>query len=334
MEGVSYDLTPAQKASAVGRYFASSLAGYPLLVNLEVTRRCNARCDFCRYWSTPAAEVELGDYLPVVRALRPSAVVFTGGEPLLRRDLETVVANIRAAFPAMYLSTVTNSAALTVDRGLALWTAGLNQITVSMDFPDARHDAARGIPGLARRIRRVVPGLIARGLNNVVIQTVIKSDNLDCAADVVHWALSVGARVSVSAYTSAKNGNDAHAVGAGQRQALQALVDDLVALRRSGAPLASSTYYLQHIPEFFERGTIDGCLAGRRFVTVTPGGTVLRCSESSDGCPYTEWRPGRFGATACGACWVPCRGETQAPLTWERLRQVGSLYKGSRPRVA
>jgi MoaA/NifB/PqqE/SkfB family radical SAM enzyme len=210
----------------------------------------------------------------------------------------------------------------------------LNQLTVSLDFPDERHDIARGIPGLVRRICRVVPELVGRGLNNVVIQTVVKSDNLDVAGGVVDWAIATGARVSVSAYTSAKNGNDAHTIGATQQSALRRLVDHLLALKHSGAPIVSSTFYLQHIPEFFERGTIDGCLAGQKFVTVTPGGTVVRCSESTDSCPYTNWRPGRFTATTCGACWVPCRGESQSPVTWERIRQVGSLYQGSRPRVA
>lgn len=322
------DLKPSQKALGAFRYFAASLAGYPTLVNLEVTQRCNARCDFCRYWHT-RAEARLDDYVPVIRKLRPSAVVFTGGEPLLRRDLERLVGDVRQAFPTVYLGTVTNGALLTVERGMKLWNAGLNQITVSLDFPDERHDVARGIPGLTERIRRTVPRLIAAGVSNLVIQTVIKADNIDCIPAVVGWATSVGARASLSAYTATKNGNEAHNLEPSQQGTLRRLVDEMTRLRCSGAEMVSSTYFLQRIPEYFEQGGVGGCRSGKDFVRVTPSGEVSRCSEFSAGCHYTAWEPGHFGPTDCGACWVPCRSETQAPITWERIRQIASMYKSA-----
>ncbi len=318
---------PGWSAKAAGalRFLTARLAGYPTLVNLEVTRKCNARCDFCRYWRLPA-EQPLDDYLPVIRKLRPSVVAFTGGEPLLRRDLARLVGDIRRSYPCMYLTMVTNGALLTVERGLELWNAGLNQITVSLDFPDERHDRARGIPGLTRKIFRTVPELISAGIDNLVIQTVIKTENLDCVYDIIEWAASKDAHVSLSAYTAAKNGNDSHNVTPGQMSALHRLVGEAVSLKLRGGNIASSTYYLRRIPEYFETGGIGGCASGRKFVTVSPSGLVYRCSESPDGCHYTEWTPGRFGSTDCRACWVPCRGESQAPVNWERIKQVAALY--------
>jgi MoaA/NifB/PqqE/SkfB family radical SAM enzyme len=319
------NLTPKERTSAAFNYFSGRIAGYPALVNLEVTQRCNARCDFCRYWHTKA-EDRLDDYVPVLRKLRPSAVIFTGGEPLLRLDLERLVGDARAAFPWMFMGTVTNGALLTVERGMKLWNAGLNQIMVSLDFPDERHDTARGIPGLTERIKRTVPQLIAAGISNVVIQTVIKSDNIDCVLDVVAWATSVGARVSVSSYTSTKSGNEAHHLEPSQLGKLKRLVDEMVRRKQTGAPISTSTYFMERIPEYCENGGIGGCVSGSKFVRVTPSGYVNRCSEFSDGCHYTEWNPGTFGATDCGACWVPCRGESQAPLTLDHIRQVATLY--------
>lgn len=319
------NLTPKERVSAAYRYLSGSLAGYPTLVNLEVTQRCNARCDFCRYWHTKA-EDRLDDYVPVLQKLRPSAVVFTGGEPLLRLDLERLVGDARAAFPWMFMGTVTNGALLTVERGMKLWNAGLNQIMVSLDFPDERHDTARGIPGLTERIRRTVPELIAAGVSNLVIQTVVKSDNIDCVPDVVAWATSVGARVSVSSYTATKSGNEAHEVKPDQMGMLNRLVDEMVRLKQSGAAITTSMHFMRRIPEYCQNGGIGGCLSGSKFVRVTPSGHINRCSEFSDGCHYTEWEPGYFGPTDCGACWVPCRGETQALFTWEHIRQVVTMY--------
>ncbi len=56
--------------------------------------RCNARCGFCDYWKTPAdaKATELKSFADAARFFNPMLVTFTGGEPLLRRDLEDLVA--------------------------------------------------------------------------------------------------------------------------------------------------------------------------------------------------------------------------------------------------
>lgn len=319
----------SRKISAAFRFPIVRCAGYPTLVNLEVTRRCNARCDFCRYWTT-RSETVLDDYGPVVRKLQPVVLVFTGGEALMRRDLERVVASVREASPTVFLSIVTNGWLLSVPRALALWKAGLDQITISLDFLDERHDRARGIPGLAQRILTTVPRLLEAGIDNVTLQSFIRRDNLDAIPDVVAWAREHGAKSVISAYTPAKTGVDNYSVTPDQMPELRALVDRLLAFKKAGWPIASSTYFLSGIVEFFERGEMMGCPAGRRFVTVSPAGEIQRCSEMPVECDYSQWTPGRFRSTNCGACWVPCRGESQAPLDWERVKQaVGSYHNRS-----
>src|SRR3712207_8031258 len=68
----------------------------PVLVHFEVTLRCNARCGFCDYWKTdPSARAhELASFADAARFFNPMLVTFTGGEPLLRRDLEAIVAPV------------------------------------------------------------------------------------------------------------------------------------------------------------------------------------------------------------------------------------------------
>jgi len=315
----------SRKISAAIRFPIVRCAGYPTLINLEVTRRCNARCDFCRYWATRSEQV-LDDYAPVVRKLQPVVLVFTGGEALMRRDLERIVASVRAASPTVFLGMVTNGWLLSVPRALALWKAGLDQITISLDFLDERHDRARGIPGLTQRILNTVPRLLEAGIDNVTLQSFIRRDNLDAIPDVVSWAREHGAKSVISAYTPAKTGVDKYSVTPDQMPELRALVDRLLALKKAGWPIASSTYFLSGIVEFFERGEMRGCPAGQRFVTVSPAGEIQRCSEMPVECDYSQWTPSRFQATDCGACWVPCRGESQAPLDWERVKQAVNSY--------
>jgi MoaA/NifB/PqqE/SkfB family radical SAM enzyme len=221
---------------------------------------------------------------------------------------------------------VTNGALLTVERGLALWNAGLDQLAVSLDFLDQRHDQARGIPGLTRHLLEVLPRLVRAGIGNLCLNTVIKADNLDCILDIVHWAKAHGVKVALSAYTSAKNGNQEHGVTPPKMASLRRLIDELVRLKRLNGWIASSTYYLSRIPEYFQESGIKGCPSGRTFVTVGPAGELSRCSEVPSDCSYVDWTPRRFGPTDCRACWVACRGESQAPLSWERVRQVAAHY--------
>ena len=77
-------------------------------------------------------------------------VTFTGGEPTLRKDLESiVVVACAAAAPLTYLQMITHGGMLSLERALSLWDAGIDQFNISLDYLDERHDAARGIPGLS-----------------------------------------------------------------------------------------------------------------------------------------------------------------------------------------
>ena len=310
---------------SAARYPFVRLSGYPLLVNLEVTRRCNARCDFCRYWHIQH-EPSLDDYVDVVRALHPVAVMFTGGEPLLRRDLEQLVARVRERCPFVYLGMVTNGALLTVERGLALWRAGLDQLGISLDFPDERHDAARGIPRLAARIRDVAPRLAAAGVQ-VVTQTVIKSDNLDCVLEVVHWAIANGLKVGISAYTAVKADNHDHDVGLHQREALRAIVDELLRLKRQTSAIASSSYYLRRIPEVLRLRRDHGVPGGARVPHRQPRRRNPALQRVTRGVPVA------------GVAARPVRSDRLSRVLDELPRRVSSAHRlganpAGRPRVS
>ncbi len=316
-----------RRIEAALRFPLARLAGYPLLVNLEVTRRCNARCGFCRYWHT-RTEDRLADYAPVVRTLRPAMVMLTGGEPLLRADLEQIVAGIKRELPTAYVGMVSNGALMTVRRGCALWAAGLDQVAMSLDFLDERHDLARAIPGLSARVMTVAPRLVSEGVHHVAVNTVIKSDNLDQILPIVGWARAHRIRVSVSTYTPVKAGNTRYNIAARQMDRLEEIVRELVVMKRQDDTITSSTYYLERIPEFARTGFVSGCQAGRRMVTVAPNGDIQPCSETAVACHYSSWAPRRIRSNGCGACWVPCRGETQAPMiTLERIRQCVRAFE-------
>jgi MoaA/NifB/PqqE/SkfB family radical SAM enzyme len=296
------------------------MAGYPTLINLEVTKRCNARCDFCDYWKTTSEEI-LDDYVPVVKKLQPLVVMITGGEPFLRRDLANIVGGIRKRYGRAYIGVITNGALLKAKRSLELWDAGLDQITVSLDFLDERHDKARGIPGLTEKISKAIPELLQTRIDNIVLNSVIKADNLDQIIPLVQQAEEWGTKISFSTYADVKVGNSDHNVTSVQMSTLEHVISELLRMKSAGSPILSSPYYLSRIPQYFERGSMPDCVSGDKFVTVTPSGHIKRCSEFPEECHYTDWTPTTFGKTDCDVCWFSCRGESEAPISIERVIQ-------------
>lgn len=305
------------------KYAWLHLRRFPVLVHFEVTMRCNAHCDFCDYWKNGADAVrsDAESYAAAARYFNPVMITFTGGEPLLRRDLESLVAAVAGAIRVRYLALITHGAMLTPERARSLWQAGLNQFNISLDYLDARHDDARGIPGLAAKILDTVPRMRALGIDGIRFNTVIKQSNLDQLMPIVERAASLGVGVSFSAYTDAKNGNRAHLVSAEAQQHLEEVIAELLAFkRRKRGVIVSSDYYLEQVPRFFSGAMHDSCNSGVRTIHIDPAGQVRRCPDFPADYHWRDFK--RYTPIDCNACYYACRGEAQAPLTIARVRDV------------
>ena len=295
----------------------------PVLVHFEVTLRCNARCSFCDYWKTDPSEKarELASYADAARFFNPMLVTFTGGEPTLRRDLEELVRAVSAAVRLKYVTLITHGAMLTPERGQALWDAGINQLNISLDYLDGRHDVARGIPGLTERIFAAVDGLRARGIDNIRFNTVIKDDNLDQVLPIVRAAEEIGCGVNLSVYTDSKNGNAAHLIGDAQFAEIDALVAEILAFkRRRRGVVTNSDYYVEQIPRYVRGEMTEPCRSGISTIHVDPAGFVRRCPDFPVDFHWKDFR--KYEPVNCNACYYACRGEAQAPLRLSRVKDV------------
>ena len=130
-----------------------ALAAAPELTYLfwEATRRCNLRCRHCGSSCEVEAqsrELSTEEILRIVHEIAEDfdagaiCCAITGGEPLLRRDLETVVQEMSAL--ALEAGIVTNGSFLDAERARSLVDAGLLTVSVSLDGREAEHDAIRG----------------------------------------------------------------------------------------------------------------------------------------------------------------------------------------------
>lgn len=127
----------------------------PQLVYWELTRACQLACRHCRAVAVPwrhPAELSTSEGIALLDALRGFGeplphLVLTGGDPLARPDLFTL---IHAARERGFTVSITPSGtyALTEDVLAALAEAGIATLALSLDGATAdRHDALRGVPG-------------------------------------------------------------------------------------------------------------------------------------------------------------------------------------------
>jgi len=315
-------MTGRRKIALAARLAGHVLRGQRLrLLTIEVTKRCNARCEFCDYWREPPG-LELADYAPIVRRFTPLVVTFSGGEPLVRRDFPELVRRVRAADPDVYLSMVTNGAVLTLERARELRAAGIDQLSISLDYPDERHDEARGIPGLAAKIRGLLGPLAGVGFDAVTLNTVLKNDNLDRIPAIIELARENGIQVGFSAFCQLKAGRGDLLVSEANRSRLHDTVRLIKEAKRRHRITRSSDYYLDRVEEYFAGASIPGCEAGIRWAQVTPAGGIKPCSELPVVGDWQGYDPRRARPVSCTSCWYSCRGEAQAPVTWRRVREL------------
>ncbi len=122
----------------------------PVVTNFAVTPRCPCRCWHCSFADRSRKEVlsleQLQTSIAEVQALGASVIGLTGGEPLLRNDLEDIIASIdKRSMPILF----TTGYKLTAQRVQRLQAAGLEIPVISLDHYDPeRHDTGRGRRGM------------------------------------------------------------------------------------------------------------------------------------------------------------------------------------------
>lgn len=121
------------------------LVHHPVLCNYYVTYRCNARCGFCDIWERPSPYVtpaQVAQNLRDLRRLGVKVIDFTGGEPLLHRQIDEL---LRLAKSMGFITTLTTNTLLYPKWAHRL--KGLvDMLHFSLDSPHKEaHDASRGV---------------------------------------------------------------------------------------------------------------------------------------------------------------------------------------------
>jgi cyclic pyranopterin phosphate synthase len=196
-------------ADTVGRSFIVDTLDRPLRnLRLSVTDRCNLRCQYCmpeeEYVWLPREDLlsfeEILLLVDMFSELGVDKVRLTGGEPLLRKDLPTLVSMLSKNLRLDDLAMTTNGMLL-ADHAQALYDAGLHRVTVSLDTlrPErfkrlTRRDGhVKVLQGIQAAEQVGFPGL---KLDTVVI----RGTNEDELIDLIEYGKQVRAEVRFIEY--------------------------------------------------------------------------------------------------------------------------------------
>jgi len=318
----------ADSLRIIGRGSSNWLAGRPIVVSFEVTDSCTCWCKHCDHGGPRDDSQNLApaDYRRYVQELRPCVVQVSGGEPLMREDVAEIVRNIKDGDSLPYTILVSNWSAMTEGKYLALRAAGVDQFSVSLDFPDARHDEFRAYPGLYHHLEDLVPRLARLGHDDIVLNSCITTENLGEIEAIADKAREWGVNLCYSAYSARRTGCRDYFPGSPEQVAeLSARLDRVEARRDPSNWLVNAPTTLQATRRYFANGGSPGCKAGLRFLVVTAAGQLQPCSMQFQ--RYSLEERGRMvseftARNQCDECYVSIRSyldKSFPQLLWENV---------------
>jgi pyrroloquinoline quinone biosynthesis protein E len=253
-------------------------AAAPLGLLAELTHRCPLHCPYCSnsiQLTAAAEELPTATWLDIFGQARRLGVLqahLSGGEPLLRRDLEVLAAGARSQ--GMYVNLVTSGVGLTADRARALAEAGIDHVQLSLQGAGA--EAADQVAGARVHQRKLEASAAVRAAGMVLtINVVLHRGNATDIDALVELAVSLKAErleLAHAQYYGWALRNRASLLPSAE-QVRQAQV--LVRAARSRHPELMIVYVASDYYEETPKPCMNGW--GSRQLTVTPDGTVLPC---------------------------------------------------------
>jgi PqqA peptide cyclase len=321
----------------------------PLALLAELTHRCPLRCPYCsnpvelERASSELTEEEWRRVLREAAALGVLQVHFSGGEPMVRRDLGALIAE--AASLGLYSNLIT-SGALGGEREIAAFAeAGLRHVQLSFqDHDPANADRIAGLAGAFERKMKFAAAVRGAGLP-LTLNMVVHRQNLDGVAEMIDMAEALGARrveiAHVQYYAWALGNRAALLPSRAQLDAATRVVE--VARERLKGILAID--YV--VPDYYgvrQKSCMNGW--GRQFLNVTPSGTAVPChaAETIPGIAFPSvrqaeladiwYRSDAFNRFR-GTDWMPepCRGCDRREIDWGGCRCQALALTGDAART-
>ncbi len=267
--------------------------GRPDQIHLAVTDRCFLPCVHCDIWKNEGDDLPAHLWLDLIDRLgpwcAPAGMNFVGGEPLMRKDLESMMA--RAVAQGFEVSFNTNGWLVTQARAKSIGEAGASIAYVSMDgIQAATVDASRGRAGSFDKAMAAIDRFDALPAPRVIIASVLHGQN---AAELPQLLEFVRDReLQLVLQPLYQNFGDNRydpdwwknsplwPATPGQLGAVDAALDALSAERLRGGAVCNSVAQLQAMKFHFRNPGVDNgqtCRAGHSDLSVDATGNIRMC---------------------------------------------------------
>jgi len=271
-----------QAPGAARQQLAPGRPGPPLWLLLELTYRCPLHCVFCynpTNFGAVGGELETAQWLRVLqeaRALGSVQLGLSGGEPLVREDLETIVAAAHRL--GFYINLITSGVGLTEARLRALKEGGLDHIQLS--FQDSTRQMNDFLSSTRTfELKSRVAALIKQYRYPMVLNVVLHRLNIDHVEEILHMAERMGAEYVELANTQYygwawRNREQLLPSRAQLRRA-----EEVTARFRERVGSRMRIFFV--VPDYFETRP-KPCMSGlgRVFLGIAPDGTALPCQAA------------------------------------------------------
>lgn len=327
----------------------------PHVVAWNLTRRCNLACSHCYIgagsWHTADTELPTDECRRIANELlsvnpRP-LVILSGGEPLLRDDLEDLALHLSERGATVVVGT--NGTRLTTRRIDSLKRAGVKGVAISVDSLDPLyHDRFRHGDGALEDTMAAVERLAARRLD-FIVQTTVTRGNREEIPVIADWAAEKGA-VAFNVYFLVQTGRAEGMRGLSPEENEAMLAELLILeLRHRGRMMVRSKCMPQIMRLVHREGTVSPlmayatrCPCGVQYCRITPEGRVTPCPYMpveagdltrqtfaevwADSPVFARLRSGALGGKCgrceyrevCGGCRARAFADTGDPLAADR----------------
>lgn len=261
----------------------SDISGKPLWLLAELTYRCPLQCPYC---SNPLdiaryqQELETDDWLRVLREARELGAMqlgFSGGEPLVRRDLETLIAEARRL--GYYSNLITSGVGMDVERVARFKESGLDHIQISFQASDEELNNFLGGTASFRHKVEMARAVKAQGYP-MVLNIVLHRRNIDQIEDIIRMTIELEADyvelASTQYYGWSRVNVDALLPTRAQLARAEAIAHDYQARMKDRMKI------IYVVPDYFENRP-KACMNGwgAVFLTIAPDGSALPCHAAS-----------------------------------------------------
>lgn len=253
----------------------------PFILLFEPSQLCNCKCSFCYHWKEydnhELTKEEIFSILKQAYDIGCRQLLLNGGEPFMGTYFKETVKEAKRQ--GYNVGITTNGWFLhSKIKSVAPY---INNLTVSLDFPDSRHDTYRGLNGL---YENVIKGIreSKKYVSNIKLNFSIHKENISEIENMLELARREGVgiyfRMLIQEHRDGTNMADTSLL-ISDKDVLKQTAQKLIELKKKGAPIVSSYSYLKHLRDMkpFK------CLIARLIVNIDSHGRVYSPCPKHEG---------------------------------------------------